>query len=76
MDGSQMAELSAQVADPFNSFRKTVLKKRCTMKSPTREERRMELLSVQIKLLLAIHAGLSVVKGDDVHTLRQLIAKE
>ncbi|MFK7698514.1 hypothetical protein [Pseudomonas caspiana] len=35
----------------------------------------MELLSVEIKLLLAIHAGQSVVKGDDVHTLRQLISK-
>jgi hypothetical protein len=35
----------------------------------------MKLLSVEIKLLLAIHAGQSVVKGEDVHTLRQLIAK-
>jgi hypothetical protein len=35
----------------------------------------MELLSVEIKLLLAIHAGQPVVKGEDVHTLRQLIAK-
>lgn len=40
-----------------------------------REERPMELLSVEIKLLLAIHAGQSVVKGEGVHTLRQLIAK-
>ncbi|MCQ2996042.1 hypothetical protein NLO95_18230 [Pseudomonas syringae] len=35
----------------------------------------MELLSVEFKLLLAIHAGQPVVKGDDVHTLRQLISK-
>lgn len=34
----------------------------------------MELISVEIKLLLAIHAGQPVVKGEDVHTLRQLIA--
>lgn len=35
----------------------------------------MELLSIEIKLLLAIHAGQAVVKGNDVHTLSQLIAK-
>ncbi|MGA3681835.1 hypothetical protein [Pseudomonas graminis] len=35
----------------------------------------MKLLSAEIKLLLALQAGQSVVKGDDVHTLRQLITK-
>lgn len=39
------------------------------------EERLMELPSVEIKLLLAIHAGQSVVKGEDVHAFRHLIAK-
>jgi len=35
----------------------------------------MKLLSVEIKLLLALQAGQAVVKGVDAHTLRQLIAK-
>lgn len=35
----------------------------------------MKLLSAEIKLLLAFQAGQSVVKGDEVHTLRQLITK-
>lgn len=35
----------------------------------------MKLLSVEIKLLLALQAGQAVVEGDDAHTLRQLIAK-
>lgn len=35
----------------------------------------MKLLSSEIKLLLALQAGQSVVKGDNVHTLRQLIIK-
>lgn len=35
----------------------------------------MELLSVEIKLLLAIHAGQPVVMSEDIHTLRQLITK-
>lgn len=43
--------------------------------SNSRGEHRMKLLSAEIKLLLALQAGQSVVKGDEAHTLRQLIAK-
>ncbi len=35
----------------------------------------MQLLSAEIKLLLALQAGQSVVKGEDVHTLRHLVTK-
>lgn len=45
------------------------------MESLTKEEHRMKLLSVEIKLLHLLHTGQSVVKGEDVHTLRQLIAR-
>lgn len=41
--------------------------------SNSRGEHRMKLLSAEINLLLALKAGQSVVKGDEVHTLRQLI---
>jgi hypothetical protein len=67
---------ASSLVDPVNSLQKTVLKKRCTMKSPaSKEEHRMKLLSVEIKLLHLLYTGQSVVKGEDVHTLRQLIAK-
>ncbi|MFP3924540.1 hypothetical protein [Pseudomonas sp. W5-36] len=63
------------IGNPTKLVPKTILKKRCTMKSPTKEEDRMKLLSVEIKLLHLLHTGQSVVRGEDVHTLRQLIAK-
>lgn len=62
------------LANLRNSSKKTGVEKLYD-ESPTKGDRRMKLLSIEIKLLLAIHVGQAVVKGDDVHTLSKLIAK-
>ena len=45
----------------------------CLIGKITQEGRHMQITKTQVALLQQIHDGLSVVKGEDTHTLQRLI---